>query len=78
MQHTSNIVTIAHEGAVVNAIENRYSNGCVTQRVYANGFDNAPTDIRLIRVATGKKGFALDTQIYNQEYLTNLQQQFQS
>lgn len=66
-QHTQQTVTIAHNGALVNAIENRYKDGRVTQRLYENGLDNAPTDLKVIFIGKGRVGKVF-SDLYNQEY----------
>lgn len=65
-QHTQH-VTIAHNGALVNAIENRYKDGRVTQRLYENGLNNTPTDLKVIFIGKGRVGKVF-SDLYNQEY----------
>lgn len=67
-KHTTQNITIAHNGALVNAIENRYKDGRVTQRLYENGLNNAPTDLKVIFIGKGRVGKVL-SELHNQEYL---------
>ena len=66
-QHNTQNITIAHNGALVNAIEIRYKDGRVTQRLYENGLNNAPTDLKVIFIGKGRVGKVL-SELNNQEY----------
>jgi len=67
MQHTSTTVTIVHEGRLLQAEENRYKDGRVTHRLYENGLNNAPTDLKVIFIGKGRVGKVL-SELHNQEY----------
>lgn len=67
MQHSTTTITTVHNGAVVNAIENRYKDGRVTQRLYENGLNNPPTDLKVLFIGRGRVGKIAD-ELFNQEY----------
>lgn len=67
MAHNTTNVTIVHRGELVQAVQNQYHDGRVTQRLYENGLNNAPTDLKVIFIGTGRVGKAL-SELHNQEY----------